>query len=165
VGSGEDNVIMGGPGSDILRGEGGSDVFVEAGIAEGSDTVYGGLGNDTMDYSGRTSSIRFTACAPAPADCQTGACGCETDNGEPDELDTLVGVESASGGSGNDQLHGDDEDNWLYGGEGDDEIFGAGGEDTLDGGEGVDVVDGGDGDGDICAVVESENAQSCELGG
>jgi Ca2+-binding RTX toxin-like protein len=165
VGSEADNVITGGPGNDTLHGQGGNDRFIEAEVAQGSDSVYGGPGNDAMEYSERTNGVRFTACVPSPEDCETGACGCGNDSGEIEESDTLVGLESATGGSGNDQLIGDDEDNWLYGEAGADEIFGAAGEDTLYGGEGMDTVDGGAGQGDICAVEPSENAVGCELGG
>lgn len=57
-----------------------------------------------------------------------------------------VTIENATGGSGNDTLNGNDEDNRLTGNAGNDTIAGGGGKDTLIGGTGNDTLNGGSGD-------------------
>ncbi|NKD78108.1 hypothetical protein HEQ60_10090, partial [Haematospirillum sp. H1815] len=61
--------------------------------------------------------------------------------------DTLRNIENVIGGSGNDELTGDDKANWLDGLLGDDELYGGDGNDSLTGGDGDDTLTGGaDGD-------------------
>jgi Ca2+-binding RTX toxin-like protein len=48
------NVLSGGGGNDILNGAGGNDRFFDV---QGSNTITGGLGNDTADYSRATGPI------------------------------------------------------------------------------------------------------------
>ena len=64
-------------------------------------------------------------------------------------------IENANGGSGNDQIIGNQADNLLKGNDGDDALYGltgadmligGAGDDTLDGGEGADTMIGGTGD-------------------
>ncbi len=55
--------------------------------------------------------------------------------------DTLIGIENASSGIGNDVLRGTSGANTLDGGTGQDRIEGRGGDDDLDGGAGTDTVD------------------------
>jgi Ca2+-binding RTX toxin-like protein len=54
-------------------------------------------------------------------------------------------IEIAIGGTGNDQITGNDANNTLKGGGGADSISGGLGQDTLDGGSGIDTMTGGDG--------------------
>jgi Ca2+-binding RTX toxin-like protein len=181
TGSALANVIVGGPGDDQLSGGDGDDTFIEAERSEGTDVMNGGPGSDTIDYSGRTANLTVTLCAPVPETCASGACGCKNDNGEPSERDTLVSVDNALGGSGDDVLVGDDAsnsfragagddqvsgglgDDTLYGDDGEDTLSGGPGEDLLDGSEGNDTFDGGEGQGDICTVQPSEKPVACEL--
>ncbi|NKD78094.1 calcium-binding protein, partial [Haematospirillum sp. H1815] len=60
--------------------------------------------------------------------------------------DTLRNIENVYGGSGNDELTGDDKDNSLYGEGGKDTLTGGAGNDTLTGGAGDDTLTGGAGD-------------------
>ncbi len=59
--------------------------------------------------------------------------------------DTLLHIEGAQGGAGNDMLVGDGTGNLLDGGGGNDKLSGAGGDDTLIGGDGNDLLNGGAG--------------------
>lgn len=59
---------------------------------------------------------------------------------------TGVIIENASGGSGNDDITGNDTDNILRGNVGNDTLYGLAGDDTLDGGSGADTMLGGTGD-------------------
>jgi Ca2+-binding RTX toxin-like protein len=69
--------------------------------------------------------------------------------GEAGEGDSLVSVESVSGGSAGDTLRGTDGFNSLTGRDGDDTLDGRGGGDGLFSGDGDDTVIGGAGDDDI----------------
>ena len=57
-----------------------------------------------------------------------------------------VVIENASGGSGNDSLHGNAADNRILGNAGKDDLFGNGGNDFLSGGNGKDFIEGNQGD-------------------
>ena len=60
--------------------------------------------------------------------------------------DTLIGIESARGGSGDDEIFGASGNNSLEGNIGNDVLRGAAGNDTLTGGDGDDQLFGGTGD-------------------
>jgi Ca2+-binding RTX toxin-like protein len=94
--------------------------------------VDGGLGADTLDYSG----------SPEPVALDLGA-GTGTVEGH-DQI--VAGVETVVGSDFDDSLAGSFEDETLSGGNGDDQLHGAGGTDTLNGDEGEDTLDGGLGD-------------------
>ena len=59
---------------------------------------------------------------------------------------SVKNIENVIGGSGNDELTGDDRANQLTGGFGNDILDGGAGNDTLNGGAGNDTLDGGAGD-------------------
>lgn len=180
IGSEGDDRLEGGEGDDVLNGNGGDDIFLER-RAAGRDVINGGEGSDTIDYAGRTLDILITLCIPDDTRCYSGDCGCPADDGEPEERDTLVLIENAYTGSGNDRLVGNVESNTFHAGEGDDELIGAEGDDTLygeagddamfgdegedllDGSGGHDSFDGGAGQGDICTVLAPEVPVGCEL--
>ncbi len=65
--------------------------------------------------------------------------------GEDGEVDVLVAIEQAIGGSGDDAMTGDDAGNYFIGNAGNDTLVGNGGDDRLEGGLGNDRLDGGDG--------------------
>jgi Ca2+-binding RTX toxin-like protein len=175
------NTLIGGKGNDNLSGGDGDDLFVEALTGMGTDIMNGGPGSDLIDYSERTANLSLTLCVAAQVKCLTGACGCAGDDGESDEHDTLVNIENAKSGSGNDtligskvdnvfnagagndHLEGGDGDDTLYGDRGDDVLIGGLGEDLLDGALGDDNFDGGGGQGDICVTVKPETLKGCEL--
>lgn len=118
-----DDIICGGGGDDIIRGGAGADhLFGQA----GADTIYGGLGDDHLHG-----------------------------NDGPDELhggpgDDLIygglGMDTIHGGSGADAISGGRRADAIWGEDGDDEIYGDRGDDFLDGGDGMDLLVGGRGD-------------------
>jgi Ca2+-binding RTX toxin-like protein len=107
-------------GPDVLEGGPGSDTF-DSGPKAG-DTLIGGAGIDSADYSQRT--------APLTIDIDG-----QADDGESGEGDDVKpDVERVSGGSDGDTLIGSDAVNFLDGRGGADVILGMGGDDTLEGG-------------------------------
>ncbi len=97
------------------------------------DTFVGGDGVDTVDASALTTGPVDRPRRPGrSASARSG----------PVTADSL---ENAIGGSGNDNLDGNDIRNMLDGGDGDDVLSGAAGNDTLLGGDGNDTYIGGTG--------------------
>lgn len=174
------NTLVGGPGDDTLFGGDGDDLFLETGSVQGKDLINGGAGSDTIDYSQRDADLSITLCVAPDAAC-SGACDCASDDGAAGEADTLVNIENAYGGTGNDkftgspagntffgndgndELHGEAGNDVLYGDAGDDKLFGGPGEDTLYSGEGSNSCDAGEGQGDICICDPSTSNIGCEL--
>ncbi len=81
-----------------------------------------------MTYRSRSTPVRVDL---RRTDASQGAAG---------ERDTLVRVENVQGGSGDDQLTGDAQNNFMLGGEGDDGLSGETGRDQLFGEAGSDVL-------------------------
>jgi Ca2+-binding RTX toxin-like protein len=82
IGNGGNDKLTGGGGQDDLCGGAGDDTFYEN---PGSDYIVGGLGQDTLDYSGATALV--TACLNA-ADTLAGK-PCATTNGQVGEKDVV----------------------------------------------------------------------------
>jgi hypothetical protein len=163
------DVLRGSRGNDRLNGQGGSDTLRGGGDSDvltggnGRDDVAGGRGDDDLIDGERDAS--------AARDVYRGGSSRDTagaDRGDQifytlrrraldidlsrdkvmnsAERDDIVGIESVTGGAGNDTLVGDSDDNWLDGDRGNDRIRGGGGADIPMGGTGNDVVNGGAGD-------------------
>lgn len=134
-GGADDDYLHGGddPSLDTLHGEDGEDLFDECSSGTGPDTIDGGNGRDTVDYSDRSGSLTITLDAGS------------SDDGESGEMDDIVAVEDVLGGSGADVITGNGSDNHLSGGVGADDLFGEGGNDILEGGADPDDLSGGDG--------------------
>ena len=115
------DVISGALGNDALDGGAGDDRFWEGTSTSGADTMIGGTGVDTADYSSRSAAVRVDL--DNVADDGWG----ETDNVRSD-------VENILGGRGADVLTGSAAVNRLLGGAGNDTITGGGGADYLHGG-------------------------------
>lgn len=113
----EDNELRGGAGRDTLRGFGGDDVLWGQG---GRDLIDGGEGSDTAVYSDNTTPVRV--------DLRTQTV---TFPGKPWPSETLVSIENAVTGTGDDVLIGTAGDNVFDGGLGADSMFGGGGTDTV----------------------------------
>jgi Ca2+-binding RTX toxin-like protein len=90
----------------------------------------GGAGTDTVTYEAQSAAVTIDLSA-----------GLATGAGK----DSLVAIENATGGSGNDVITGNDAANILDGRTGDDTLIGGAGDDTLIGGGGADKLYGGDG--------------------
>jgi VCBS repeat-containing protein len=151
------DILSGGGGNDILYGDGRigidfqglggsgpittySDVGVTFGVADGDDTLEGGLGNDTLNGGGGSDTASYASAGGGVtvnlAFGTSGAAG----------SDTLVSIENILGSTFNDTLIGDGVDNVITGGLGHDFLRGLGGNDTLVGSDGDDYLDGGQGD-------------------
>lgn len=132
-----DDVIIGGTGSNSIRGYDGNDqIFAGAGndasvhADGGNDLVHGGSGNDTL-YG------------EAGTDTMWGGTGADTVRGG-DDADTLHG--------------GDGDDGALWGENGDDTVYGDAGNDTIRGDAGNDTLHGGDGDDTIYGASNSTDS-------
>jgi Ca2+-binding RTX toxin-like protein len=142
-GGGDADLLEGGPGADTLdggggadteMGESGDDVFDQGADPNGADTLEGGDGFDLVAFDLRDGPLAVTV-------------GIGADDGEAGEGDDIGSdVEGVLGGSGNDDITGNDEDNVLRGGPGNDDIDGGDGDDVVDGDAGNDDLEGGDGD-------------------
>ena len=156
VGLSSGDALVGGDGDDTLRGGPGGDYLTGG---PGRDRLFGGRGDDGFSdgetdaqaapdvYVGGKSERsvhRDTGDALAyserDADLRIDLASAETTS-----EDRIVGLESVSGGSGDDQLFGDDGENSLTGGPGADEIHGRGGSDSVTGLSGQDQLYGDDG--------------------
>lgn len=149
LGSGFDDVMVGGPtrdifiggtGADDLWGRGGPDVLVASGLpaltgrSDGNDRLYGGAGADTADYSrGAAPGVVVDLGAAQPSATEDGT------------TDAIAGIEAVQGSEHGDTLRGNAAANRLFGGRGGDTISGGGGDDYVDGDNGDDTLRGGTG--------------------
>lgn len=142
VGTKAPDVIVAGPGDNVIRGEGGNDTIC---AGEGDDVIHGGRGDDTIFGEG----------------------GNDTLYGErgSDDLDGGGGEDRLYGASGNDELNGGPGDHdQLLGGPGDDSLDGGPGDlDVLTGGPGNDSIDGGPGEHDIASYAGTGGAVTINL--
>ncbi len=173
--------LQGGSGDDELNGGEGTDEFDMGAGADGADVINGGGGEDLVSYGRRTLPLTVTLCtAPDELACAPSTCGCEANNGQDTEGDTIVNVEDADGGDGADVITGDEGPNVLsgkggadringlgdvdqiYGDLGDDTLNGGAGDDIITGGSGTNTVDAGGGD-DICLFAKADKKPlNCE---
>ncbi len=129
AGGGGDDSLSGRGGDDTLSGDDGDDLLVEEVIESGADTLSGGAGVDTADYSLRINRVRLSLDGVA-------------NDGAPNENDSLDDtIENLTGGGDGDTLTGNSADNRLMGGGGNDRLAGEGGGDALSGGRGTDTAD------------------------
>lgn len=132
-------VLFGGPGSDILFAQGNDDIlFSDASI----NSVVNWLnlsGNESF------SNIEIHINAMDLSALKAGLTRLETANDDGDKLFGGDGDDWLFGQGGNDILYGGNDDDILYGGSGDDKLYGDAGNDYLDGGDGNDYLYGGTG--------------------
>ena len=115
VGTTGNDTLNGGAGAEILIGRAGND-SLNGGA--GNDRIYGDAGNDTASYAAATAGVVVDLAAGTASGADIGS-------------DTLVSIENAVGGSGNDQIAGNAADNALNGGAGNDIMTGGLGNDTY----------------------------------
>ena len=169
-----DNEFWGGTGNDQMDGGAGNDTFHEDAAANGSDMMSGRGGSDTVDYSLRTNAVMVTldgvsndgeagegdntaagmvsygtegVCPGVDGETNTGFA---TAANAPEpfynvEATDVSSVENVEGGSGNDEIVGDQSGNILNGNAGNDTVRGGAGTDSLNGGDGDDTLEGGAG--------------------
>ncbi len=150
--AGDGNTLIGGAGYDTLYGGLGNDImygddvgntvstqcddtFVAIAANDGSDTMDGGQGRDTVDYSAISAAIKVVMNSSAAA----------TVTVVGGDNDTIVNIENFIGGSGNDTIVGSAVANYINGGAGDDTLMGGAGDDTLVDTVGINVFAGGAG--------------------
>jgi Ca2+-binding RTX toxin-like protein len=102
--------------ADTLLGSDADNIFR---LYEGNDLVNGGNGVDMVDYSGAGDVVIQLGLGRSWVDLVG-------------ESDTLISIENARGGDGDDTINGSDGDNLLIGGAGDDYLSGGLGNDTVD---------------------------------
>lgn len=136
---GGNDTVDGGEGHDNLRGEQGNDILLGG---NGDDYLRGGPGDDLIDGGAGLDRVAFfTATSGIAVDLRIVGVAQDTLLG----MDTLVGIEHASGTEFDDLIQGNDGDNWLWGENGDDTINAFGGNDLVEVGPGTVVADGGSG--------------------
>jgi Ca2+-binding RTX toxin-like protein len=147
IGSEFDDVLTAGTATTIVMGGGGNDLL--AGHLTGQ-TLDGGAGSDTVDYSGVSGRLHVDLTI------QSGVSNVSIPFGGG--IEVLLNVENVKGGAFGDSFIGNEADNTFWGNGGDDSfvmerggndtVFGGDGDDTIgfaDGFTGSDTVDGGAG--------------------
>ncbi|MBC8503428.1 MAG: M10 family metallopeptidase C-terminal domain-containing protein, partial [Chloroflexi bacterium] len=114
-GSGDDTFNIVGTRAENLEGGSGDDCFIFADGAVITTTIHGGIGSDTLDYSGYFTDVTVNL---ATGDLGGG-------------VGTVTDIENITGGHGDDTLTGDDGDNILTGGPGRDLMAGGSGDDIY----------------------------------
>ena len=159
TGASGDDLLDGGAGADRLVGGIGNDIYI---VSDAGDVVVEVL-NQGQDLV-RTALGNFSLANNIEDMVYTGA-GDFVGNGNN-------GVNSITGGAGNDVLDGMGGDDRLVGAGGNDLLRGGGGNDVLDAGLGDDTLDGGvgadvmtGGSGDDAYLVDNAGDQVIELGG
>jgi hypothetical protein len=155
----------GGAGDDTLQGGGGNDVFRTGSAADGADDLFGGDGEDSVEYTLRT--------RPVTATLSDGG----DDDGEAGERDEIRQVERVRGGSAGDTLsvHPDSTTPAsLLGMAGSDTLTGprrgattfngGTGQDTMTGGAGADVFQARDGEQDTVGCGEGVDTALVDSG-
>ena len=161
IGSDGDDSLQGNINANKLQGGKGDDMVLGslAGTLAGSDTLDGGAGTNTADYSAFTApnAIVFDMGSTSTnADVFNVTIGVGVPTGKQvDQLsnfatiigtlgaDSMTGNKDANrleGGAGNDTLSGGEGADSLLGGAGNDSLIGGAGADSLDGGAGIDTV-------------------------
>ncbi|MCW9032619.1 MAG: VCBS domain-containing protein, partial [Rhodospirillales bacterium] len=130
-GAGNDH-ITGGEGNDYIYAGEGDDVVdggigddhIDAGTGGGDDTYIGGDGVDTVEYDSTTEGIKVDLRAGIATDSDEAiAAAGEEGVANSIDTDTLSGIENVIGGSGDDTIIGDGNNNVLDGGAGDDTVI------------------------------------------
>jgi Ca2+-binding RTX toxin-like protein len=135
-GSGND-VLTGDADPNELRGNGGNDILAGGTSIgpDGADFLFGGgngSGGDTVSYAARTADVDADLDSAADDGDSCPGVSCENDRIASD-------FENITGGAGDDNLFGDNDDNVLTGGGGDDTFFAS----TSTGPDGADTFIGG----------------------
>jgi Ca2+-binding RTX toxin-like protein len=136
------NILIGGAGSDVVRGLLGDDLFV---YVDGFETIYGGADSDTLDFTGYGFGVDINL-ASSGATALTGRSSSWT-TGVPDVIviAPLLDIENAIGSANDDRLQGNELANLLNGGAGNDRLKGFGGDDIFTYTSGFDIWSGDDG--------------------
>lgn len=148
------NVVWGGPGNDVIRGE--------STMSPGGDTLYGDGGNDRLTAGTSGAYLR----GHAGNDVIVGGPGIDFVIGDQGDDYVRAGEDPdyISGGAGNDGLSGDGGNDSIQGGRGNDQLFGVSGDDDLVGNAGRDTLNGQEGDDVLRARDDERDTVSCGSG-
>jgi Ca2+-binding RTX toxin-like protein len=195
TGGGGNDTLRGNAGDDVLSGLGGDDQlfggFIGSGSKMGSDTLYGGDGNDALyaeggsvgyggagqdTLSGRNGGNALYGGADNDSLTTRGGDQLFGDAGDDRLVVTDAGGAEIHGGAGNDTLVVDVSASYpgssqLYGDDGDDVLTGDTTQERLDGGRGTDEMRGGLGDDtyvvdrpqDVIIEAANEGADTVEI--
>jgi Ca2+-binding RTX toxin-like protein len=120
------NYLMGGIGNDTLAGGEGNDIYlIDADVDTGIDSIIETGGIDTLDFrSTTTKGVTVNLAINATPLVQTIAPGVQLSM-------STTPIEYVYGGTGNDNITGNNSDNYLIGGIGNDSLTGGSGNDTY----------------------------------
>ena len=136
TGKGGDDTLTGLGGNDTLNGEAENDILNGD---DGIDTLLPGSGANTVRGDAGTDTVSYATVTAGGVSVDLGA-GTATGG----VVDSLTGVENATGTTLDDVLVGNGSSNALSGLGGGDTLRGLAGTDTLNGAEGNDALEGGD---------------------
>ena len=139
-GSGNDSLACG-YGADSLFGGKGNDYVYKLGTA--NSLIYGGLGQDTLEFNSTFDTPALNLSIARPAVRQTLANGTKNEGFEVLKLAGSAFDDSVTGGDFGDDLYGADGDDTLRGGGGNDELYGGSGLNVVMGGAGDDLIEAG----------------------
>lgn len=150
IGTDGPDVLVGGPGDDVLcglggkdriRGEGGRDILIGD---VGRDRLVGGDGTDYLS----SDTGRDRLFGGDGSDLLEGGNGRDrlVGGAERDRMFGDAGDDEVFGGGDDDYIEGEKGSDDLSGGGGDDKLLGKSGDDTMNGGAGKDLCDGDEGD-------------------
>ncbi|WP_158498830.1 S8 family serine peptidase [Magnetospira sp. QH-2] len=147
-GKGGDDVLIGGGGRDIIKGDAGADTLIGG---AGNDRLY--VDGDDLLVDGGTGSDMLFVNDTGGVSIDLGAASIETATGDAgaDVLDASTATErvvlygkggddTLSGGDGDDLVRGDDGADVLIGGAGDDKLYVDADDTLVNGGDGIDWV-------------------------
>jgi Ca2+-binding RTX toxin-like protein len=143
IGSNFSDAMFGNEQSNLFRGMGGDDYFLES---RGNDQYIGDTGIDTLDFNGNPTAVSVNLANGTIAHIGSS------------ETDTIFSVERVVGSSADDAIVGSSAAEFLFGSGGRDFLSGAGGVDLLDGGSADDVLDGGLGNDTLIGGTGSDTA-------
>jgi Ca2+-binding RTX toxin-like protein len=130
-----DDILLGGAGSDDLDGGNGNDQYLFS-EAWGADTISGDAsGTDTLDFSSVSADLTI--------DLDSVSAEVSDGTNTVTWVSSTIQIEQVLGGSGSDDIRGNDAANLLSGANGDDTLSAGAEDDTLIGGTGNDSLDGG----------------------
>lgn len=138
IGDSANNTISGAGGDDFLFGRGGIDTLnggdgddILNGGGDDGDFLNGGAGFDIASYAGQAGAVNVVLLADTAGLTIPG-----------DLVSNLTSIEGVIGGSGDDELFGDNAFNIISGGDGSDVLRGLSGDDVLNGDAGQDFLFG-----------------------
>jgi serralysin len=137
-GNDANNILDGGLGVNSLYGGNGDDWLIATYQYNpfAFDIMDGGADTDTVDFGRYQDAVRIDLGAQSAWTTD----GADLSSGTLRKVASLISIENAVGGAGNDEIRGDNGDNVLYGGAGDDTFYAGIGNDTVHGGQGSDTL-------------------------